>query len=114
MPQDGELLWYTVWIGVIGVGAMLIGVLASRAIRKRLRGGSTTETFTVQDLREMRNGGEITQQEYEAMRAAIIGRLASDSPTPANKNAPRQPAREPEAENDTRGAGFDSAPDDKQ
>ena len=86
MPRTTELLWYILGIGVIGVGTLLLGILAGRLVRKRLRSDQPTEPFTIQDLREMREREEITPQEYQAMRAAIIGRL---------KAAPRSEPRKP-------------------
>lgn len=86
MSRTAELLWYILGVGVLGVGALLIGMVAGRVVRKRLRSDEPTEAFTIQDLREMRTRGVITQQEYESMRAAIIGNLTggpgSESPSP--------------------------------
>lgn len=89
MPQTSELLWYIAWITVIGVSAMLLALAVSRMFRKRLRRETRTEAFTLQDLRGMRDAGDITQQEYEAMRATIIGEMTTDLPSPsAGKTVP--------------------------
>ena len=77
---DPRLLWYVLAITVIGVAALLVGIAASRLIRKRLLSETRGVPFTIQDLREMRADGSITQQEYETMRAAIIAQMGSDSP----------------------------------
>ncbi|MFQ5806829.1 MAG: SHOCT domain-containing protein [Phycisphaerae bacterium] len=114
MPQTAELLWYIVWIGVIGVSAMLIGIAVSRALRKRLRAERRTESFTIQDLREMRERGTITQQEYEAMRATILGRMVADSPMPASSKSDPSPARSPEVENDAEDRASGPTPDDER
>ncbi len=110
MPQTAELMWYILAIGVIGVGAMLIGILASRLLRKRLRNSRPTEVFTIQDLREMRRREDITQQEYETMRAAIIGRVA-DAPQPEpRKTSPIDPETGSERPN----ASSDQPPDENR
>ena len=108
MPQTSELLWPIVLITVFGVGALLIA-LVLRAFRNRLRDQTPAEAFTIQELREMLEAGDITQREFEAMRAAIVGRTAAESP-PARA---AQPAREPKDEHDAGGAKSDSAGDDK-
>jgi hypothetical protein len=86
MPRTAELLWYILGIGVIGVGALLVGILAGRLVKKRLRRDDPAEAFTIQDLREMRAREQITAQEYQAMRAALIGRLKA-----APGSEPRKP-----------------------
>ena len=91
MPRSAELLWYILGIGVIGVGTLLLGILAGRLVKKRLRSDQPTEPFTIQDLREMREREEITPQEYQAMRAAIIGRLKAASRSESRKPGPLDP-----------------------
>jgi hypothetical protein len=114
MPETGRLLWYIMWIGVIGVGAMLIGIIVARVLMKRLRTGVRTQGFTIQELLEMRDGGRITQEEYEAMRAAVIGQITADSAAPSRKDPGPQPAGGPEGEDDTEGAASGPAPDDRR
>jgi hypothetical protein len=92
---------------------MLIAVVAARALRKRLQGRTHTAAFTLQELREMRNGGRITQEEYEAMRTTIIGQLTADSPTSVSKSSDSQPARGVGVADDTDSAGPDPAPEDE-
>jgi hypothetical protein len=112
MPQTGELLWYIVGVTVVGLGAMLIGILAARAFKKGLRAEVRSEAFTIQQIREMRERGEITQKEYETMRAAVIGQTTADSSTPARENLDPQPAGGLDVEDDTEGTAPDAAPDD--
>ena len=81
MPSDTtQLLWYTLIIGGTGVGALLLGILAARFAKKRWQTSTPREAFTIQDLREMYQRGEITTQEYEAMRATIIARVTASAP----------------------------------
>jgi len=91
MPRTAELLWYILGIGVIGVGTLLLGILAGRLVKKRLRSDHPAETFTIQDLREMREREQITAQEYQAMRAAIIGRLKAAPRSEPRKAGPFDP-----------------------
>ncbi len=114
MPETGKLLWYIMWIGVIGVGAMLSGILAARVLMKRLRAEPHTRGFTIQELLEMRDGGRITQEEFEVMRAVVIGQTTADSATPAQKSPDPQSACGPEVEDGTEGAASGPAPDDRR
>ena len=108
MPQANELLWSTVLIAAIGVGALLI-VLVARAFRRRMRSNQNTETFTIQDLRNLRDAGDITQQEYEAMRAAVIGQITGDSPTDDDQGP--VPPRAPDAGDSEEPPDADSTPE---
>ncbi len=87
MPRTGELLWYVLWITLIAVGALLIAIIASRIVRKRLEPPDRSPSFTLQDLRELRDSGQITGPEYEAMRAAIIGQAHAQPDPPAPKRS---------------------------
>jgi hypothetical protein len=91
MPRTAELLWYILGIGVIGVGTLLLGILAGRLVKKRLRRDHPVETFTIQDLREMRERGQITAQEYQATRAAIVGHLKAAPRSGPRKTGPVEP-----------------------
>lgn len=84
MSPASQLLWYILWISVVGIGAVLIAVILSRVLAKRLRGQTRTQAFTIHDLRQMRGRGEITEQEYQAMRATVIEHAVGDSPTSAS------------------------------
>ena len=91
MPQSSELLWYVGGIGVAGAGAMLVAILVSRVLAKRLGRDSPTLTFTLQDLREMRDRGELNEREYDAMRSTIIRQTKPESHRPS----PAEPAAQP-------------------
>jgi hypothetical protein len=86
-------MWYILGVGVLGVGALLVGILAGRFVKKRLRSDRPTEGFTIRDLREMRERDDITQREYEAMRALIIGQLDA-TPRSDAREGPAEPHRE--------------------
>lgn len=111
MAQSSEPLWYVVWITIIGVGAMLIGLIASRVLKRRLRREEPAQAFTLQDLRELRDRGAITTQEYETMRATIIAQMTADAAAPSASDGESQPERAPDAEEGTSGAS-DPAPGD--
>ena len=97
-------MWYILLIGLVGVGALIIGVVVARYFRKRLREDISVEAFTLQDLRELRAGGVITQREFETMRAAIIAKVATASRPTERQNGPDTAEIE---ENDGNFAGED-------
>lgn len=80
----GELyLWGAVLLGLIALG--IVGAYVARAVRERMQQPPTAEPFTLQDLRAMRDRGDLTPAEYETMRAGLLGRvLPSKSPPPSD------------------------------
>ena len=112
MLQVSDLMQYIVWLGVLGVAALVIGVVAARLLRKRLQTEPRTDAFSLNDLRRMRAEGSITQEEYEAMRAAIIARLdAGSAPASPGSPGPRA-ASDAEIHDGAEGPAADSADDD--
>jgi len=113
MHDTTRLLWYVLWVGIAGVGASLVAVLAARLIRRRLHNPGPTEAFTLQELREMRDRAAITAQEYEAVRAAIVARGATGAAAPAaGRGAPRGPVADDGAGKARRGAAGDAEQDE--
>jgi hypothetical protein len=92
MRNISELLWSILLITVIGVGALLI-VVAARTYRKRMRSEAPDEPFTLQELRELRAAGDITQAEYEAMRAAIVARADANGEIQSELESVRESER---------------------
>ncbi len=79
MPDTSELVsWSGLLLG-LGVPAIILCWLGARALKRRLlRHQSSEQPFTIQDLRDMRSRGQITEQEFEAMRAAVLQKFNSD------------------------------------
>lgn len=77
----------TLGLMVLGLGAAaVIGFLIARRVKGWSKADpSTSGYFTLQDLRDMRNRGEIDQTEYERMRALIIGPLAAEKAAEAER-----------------------------
>ncbi len=90
--QFGQLLPVFLWFAV-GAGFMLAGLYAVVAIRRWIHREDKISTFTFQDLRDMRARGEITEQEFAAVRNALLARLDDDlrppePPPPATEEPP--------------------------
>ncbi len=81
-PAVSDLMWRIVWITAAGLAALLAAFIVGRLIRRNLSASSQQPAFTIQDLREMRDAGQISEREYQAMRAAIIGQAAPSSEPP--------------------------------
>jgi hypothetical protein len=82
------LVWF---VGV--AGAILGGVIIVLTVRKWSRRDVRTETFTIQGLRELRARGQISEQEFAAMRAALLSGLKTpDRAAPAKVVPPPHPA----------------------
>lgn len=76
------------------IGALIVLYVGLSYYRRNWLGGtddSPGAPWTLQDLRALREEGAISEEEYEKMRAAIIGAVRNqltepdgDSPTPDN------------------------------
>ena len=71
----------------VGLWVMLAAVLALGggyvvvAVKRWVQREEPPETFTLQDLREMRARHDITEQEYATLRAELLDRVAGASPS---------------------------------
>ncbi|MFH1748193.1 MAG: SHOCT domain-containing protein [Planctomycetota bacterium] len=66
------------WImlaAILGIG----GVSVVMAVRRWSRREEASTAFTLQELREMRAQGEISEAEYATLRDALLGQAAVDS-----------------------------------
>jgi uncharacterized protein YneF (UPF0154 family) len=81
------LLYAGVLLGVAIV--MILGTFAARRWRQRLLDSQQTPPFTLQDLRDMKASGQITEEEFRAMRAALLGAWsAPGAPQPPDESGP--------------------------
>jgi hypothetical protein len=75
-------------VGLWVMLAAILGVAGTRlalAVRRRFRTDPPTQTFTLQDLRELRDKGELSEQEFAALRALTLSRMAADAPDSAER-----------------------------
>ena len=65
------------WLAAL-VGLVCLGALAVYLLRRILGRSETTpdEGFTLQQLRDLRAAGALSDQEFERAKATIIGRLS--------------------------------------
>lgn len=81
MPNTDELVSLFGWVAAAAVAA-LVGFLVAVAVRRWAQRDTHVQTFTFQDLRDMRDRGDISDREFEAMRTALLaGYQSSESDT---------------------------------
>ena len=67
-----------VWGTVLLVVALVVG-LGIRALRRRVfpeEEAPPDQLWTLEDLREMRDRGKLSEEEFETLRARVIARMA--------------------------------------
>jgi hypothetical protein len=91
--EPGRLFQDTVpWLLAI-IGLAVVGGMVIMIVRRMLRSNADGEApgFTLQSLRDLRDQGEITEEEFERAREVMIGRLNRDSektpPSPASRRS---------------------------
>lgn len=82
------------WLGLL-IAMVVIGGIVLYLIRRSLNrpDGAAAEPFTLEDLRRMRAQGQMTDDEFEKARAAMIGRLTergNDGAVSDNGDAARE------------------------
>ena len=69
-----------VWCGVLLLVIVVAGLVVAR-YRKWMRGGSETglaQPWSLQELRDLRRDGRISEREFETLKAAIIAEYRSN------------------------------------
>jgi len=101
------VLWGAVMIVIILVGGLVVFQLRKRLLESE--GGGNDDPFGLQELRDLKKSGQISEQEYQTLRAKVIdqvkGALSED-------NAADEPAAPPKASarprrDSPRSDGFD-------
>jgi uncharacterized membrane protein len=78
MHQSADVFAIFGWLvfaAVVIVGGFVVAVAVRRWVQREER---AVGSFTFQDLRDMRARGEITEQEFAAMRTALLARMDLD------------------------------------
>jgi len=82
IPVTGELLSIFAWFAIVALAAVG-GIYLMMAVRRWSQREESPATFTIQDLRDMRDRGEISAAEFSAMRATILAQLEPSAGLPA-------------------------------
>jgi uncharacterized membrane protein len=90
-PGQGDIGQFLIWVGALIV-AVVIGTIVLLVIRRKL-GQQTAEDpggfTTMEDMRAMVDRGEMTREEYEKVREAMIAKIrqSKDAPQAAKKQS---------------------------
>jgi hypothetical protein len=95
IPGAGELLTMFLWFAAAALAAVC-GLYLAVAVRRWAQSEKPVGSFTLQDLRELRARGEISEQEFAALRTALLAEVQ----------------RAPEAEHPSSPPPAGAAPDD--
>ena len=79
------------WLAAL-VGLVVVGFLLMAWIRRTVNDPSSPaqQAFTLQDLRDMRDSGELSEEEFERARAGMIGSLKA-TPENGDEAPPQKP-----------------------
>ncbi len=87
MPDASPLMMQVLGLGFLLVLLVVGGFVAVRIVRRRLGNSAQLDTFTLQDLRELRSQGQLSDAEYERLRVMLIGQTRhSAGPARSNKS----------------------------
>ena len=75
MRLSADVFAILLWLVLVIVGGFVVAVAVRRWAQREER---AVGSFTFQDLRDMRARGEITEQEFAAMRTALLARIDLD------------------------------------
>lgn len=87
------------WLGLL-VLLVIAGGVVIFYVRRMLNSNQSIDSpgFTLQSLRELHAAGELTDEEFEKAKAAMIGRVAGPKETPAeHAKADDQPSDNPDS-----------------
>lgn len=86
MPDASPLMMQVLGLGFLLVLLVVGGYVAVRVVRRRLGSTEQLDTFTLQDLRDLRSQGQLSDAEYERLRVMLIGQTRnSDGPARHSK-----------------------------
>jgi hypothetical protein len=80
--------WLVALVAVVGVGALVLYLLKRYMGRPGSRAG---EGFTLQELRELRASGALSEEEFERAKAAVIGRVTAPDTHQPSAREPAEP-----------------------
>ena len=78
----GALVWFAGLLVLIGLG---IAIVATVRRRFRRESPDTDGGFTIDQLRKLRNRGELTVEEYDALKRRAVGMLSATGEKPSGR-----------------------------
>lgn len=96
----GALVWTLVLIGAVIAGSVVVWIVRKRVFDESEADGGGG--LSLHDLREMRDRGDLSEEEYERAKGAVLGGMGAK----AGSGSPRTPSRST-GEERRAPAGFD-------
>lgn len=87
--------WLALLLVFVVVGFMVV-IYLRRSLHSEVTGRG--QGFTLQDLRDLHRSGKLSDDEFEAAKAAMIGRLRPTKPTGKAEKWPEKPGNGAESE----------------
>jgi hypothetical protein len=89
-----DIPWFDVfvWLSIL-LGLAIVALVVSLILRQWYRSSSDSSGaggFTLQDLREMRDDGRLTEEEFEAARTALIGTVKGSNVERSSSESARE------------------------
>jgi hypothetical protein len=72
-PESVQQIWMN--LGLIAMAIVVLGISVWYYRRWYRSGDSTTSSWTLEDFRKMRDRGELTEAEYQRLRASVLGQV---------------------------------------
>jgi hypothetical protein len=87
--QGRDTTGVVVWVGIL-IAVLLVGFIVMMWLRKRMLGTDTMDQGAgfMDSLREMRNSGQMSQEEFDAARKAMAARIAGARPAGVKTERP--------------------------
>ena len=87
---------YLIWVGLALVGLIIAGLVIAW-LRRRMLGSDAQQAQAglFDQLRIMRDRGEMSIEEYEAAKAAMVGKLSGKPSVPRPKPVPAELVAKP-------------------
>ena len=101
-PKPGAASAAVLWVGVLMVAALAGGILWLWLRRQLFAADAATAPGSImEDLRRMRDQGQITQEEYDTVRKRMVAKLAKSGfgDAKAPPGGPGRPSKGPRADN---------------
>lgn len=89
MPGS-TLMMQVAGMGILLVVLLVAGYIVVRMVRGRLHKEAPLETFTLQDLRDLKAQGQLSDAEYDRLRSMLIGQSSMET-RPAAKGSDGPP-----------------------
>ena len=87
--EDQSLEGFLIWSAIL-IGAVLIGVFIVSRVRRMIdprEENQAPDGFTLHGLRQLRSSGQITEEEFQRAREALIERVKSSATPDAGPQA---------------------------